>query len=192
MKRSRILAAVSCIILVGFSDCGKPPVACDGDSLLSKAQLCPDRSALLFAQEFRSGTFIGVTAFENLSLRNGGVETLKVTEVTVTGDSAFTYVASWDDTPNDGMIPQTEIIGAKTAFIEVRFKPTQPKAYTATLTVTSNAENSPTRSFEISGCGVPTDGGTSPCYCKPAADGCTIAGASQCCSGVCKTDGTCQ
>jgi hypothetical protein len=192
MKRSNILAAVSTMSLMCFSACGKAPVACDGDSLLSKAQLCPDRNSLGFAQEFRSGTFIGVTAFESLALRNGGVATLNLSEITVTGDSAFSYAASWDDNPNDGTIPATSVIGAQSAFIEVRFKPTAAKQYTASLTITSNAENSPAKTFAISGCGVPADGGTSPCYCKPAAEGCTVALASQCCSGTCGADGTCQ
>lgn len=192
MKRSKILAAITTLILVGFMACGKAPTVCDGESLLSKAQLCPDRDSLGFAQEFRSGTYIGVTAFENLALRNGGVETLAISEITVTGDDAFTYQASWDTDTGDGKIPPTDIIGAKTGFIEVRFKPTQAKAYTAKLTVTSNAQNSPTKTFDISGCGVPTDGGTSPCYCKPAADQCTAANAASCCSGVCSAEGTCQ
>ena len=92
----------------------------------------------------------------------------------------------------DSKIPPTDIIGAKTAFIEVRFKPTQAKAYTASLIITSSAQNVPVKTLAISGCGVPTDGGTSPCYCKPAADACTAATASQCCSGVCTSEGLCQ
>ena len=192
MKRSRILAAVSTVILMCFTACGKPPAPCEADTLLTKAQICTDRDSLGFAQEFRSGTFIGATAFENLAIRNGGVETLKLSDISVTGDSAFTYIASWDDNVADGKIPPTDIVGAKTAFIEVRFKPTQAKAYTASLVIASSAQNVPTKTLAISGCGVPTDGGTSPCYCKPAADACTVAGQSSCCSGVCSSEGKCQ
>jgi len=190
MKRSKILAAVTCSILVGFMACGKAPTVCDGESLLSKAQLCPDRDSVGFGREFGSGTFIGVTAFENLALRNGGVETMKFTEVTVTGDAAFTFLASWDTDFSDKLIPTTDIIGAKSAFVEVRFKPTAAKEYNATLTIKSSAENTPNKVFEVSGCGVPTDGGTPPaCYCAPATFQCTAT--TRCCSGTCK-DGVCQ
>ncbi len=190
MKRSIILAAVSTVIFVGFLSCGKPPVLCDGDSLMSKAQLCPDRDSIGFGREFGSGTFIGVTAFENLSLRNGGVETLKFSEVTVTGDDAFIFRASWDPDYSDKLIPTTDIIGAKTGFMEVRFKPTAAKEYNATLTITSNAENSPKKVFTVSGCGVPGDGGVLPaCYCAPATFQCTAT--TRCCSGTC-TGGVCQ
>jgi len=163
MKRSLIIAAVFGIV-VGFVGCGNPPAPCAGDSLLQRPQLCPDRDSLGFAQEFGSGTFIGTKPVENLAIRNGGIEDLTLSAVATTGDPAFKFSASWDDTPGDNDIPGISVKGNTTVFIQVEFAPTQAKQYTASVTVTSNAENSPQKVFQVSGCGVPADGGASPCY----------------------------
>ncbi len=197
MKRSTIVAAVSItLIFVSFAACGKAPKVCDPDSLLSKAQLCTDRDSLGFGQEFGSGTFIGTDVPESLSIRNGGIAPLNISAVTTSGDSQFRYIASWDDNSTDGMIPATTVPGNKTVFIQVFFKPTQAKAYTGSLVITSDAENAPTKTLAVTGCGVPTDGGTSPCYCKPAGRSCSVSESSFCCSGTCTVgsdgNGTCN
>jgi len=136
-------------------------VACDPDSLLQKPQLCADRNSLGFAQEFNSGTYIGTKPVENLAIRNGGIEDLRIDAVATSGDSAFKYTYSWE--ADGGTLP-TNVKGTTTAFIQVEFAPTQAKRYTGSITITSNAENAPQKIFEVSGCGVPADGGASPCY----------------------------
>lgn len=156
MKRL-LVGVISSIILSAFSGCGKPPVACEADSLMSAPQVCPDRESLGFAQEFNSGTFIGQKPQETLVIRNGGVKDLEITSARLTGDGAFKL------TTNPAELPAT-IKGNKNFYMQVIFAPTQAKRYEAKITVESNAENSPTREFLVSGCGVPTDGGTSPCY----------------------------
>ena len=180
-----VASVLVCSIVVTFLACGKPPKLCDPDALLQKPQLCVDRDTLGFAQEFNSGTFIGATGFEALSIRNGGIEDLKISAATTSGDSQFTYRASWDDNFDDATIPETTVTGNKSVFIEVRFSPNAAKQFKGSLALTSNAENAPMKTFEVSGCGIPSDGGTSPCYCLAAGKECTVATANQCCSGTC-------
>ena len=163
MKRSLILSAVVGIVVV-FAACGKAPGVCDPDALLQKPQLCSDRDSLGFAQEFNSGTYIGTKPTEVLKIRNGGIEDLKIDAVATAGDSAFKYSASWDDNLTDNTIPATSVKGNTSVFIQVEFAPTQAKQYTGSITVTSNAENAAQKVFQVSGCGVPTDGGATPCY----------------------------
>lgn len=192
MKRSKILAALGLVILMGFAACantaGKP---CDGDFLADKAQLCVDFDSIGFGQEFGTGTYIGTEQQRSLAITNGGIADLVLESVTNTGDSAFRYSGSWD-----GGIGEAAVIkGKQKAFVTVYFKPTAAKAYTGTIDIKSNAENAPDKSIAVSGCGVPTDGGSSPCYCKAAGVECTAAQASFCCSGVCNvtsTTSTCQ
>lgn len=165
MKRLIIGSVASFVILSGFVSCGKPPVACSGDSLTDKAQVCPDRASLGFGQEFGTGTYIGQKPQDTIDIRNGGIANLNVASATISGDAEFTLSVAYNKA--DGTIG-TELPGAvpgnKNLFLRVIFAPTLAKAYSATVTVTSDAENTPTATFPITGCGVPTDGGTSPCY----------------------------
>lgn len=157
MKRTLLAGLTTIVILSGFASCGKPAVACDPDTLTERPQVCPDRDSLGFAQEFNSGTFIGAKPQESLIIRNGGLADLTVTAVNFSGDSAFTM------TTEPAMLPAA-VKGNKSFYIRVIFAPTEAKLYTGTVTMASNAENSPNKVFQISGCGVPNDGGTSPCY----------------------------
>lgn len=156
MSRIGWMSCFTGVIVSIFSACGKKPEVCDPDALLDKPQVCPDRASLGFAQEFNSGTFIGQKPQETLTIRNGGLADLEVTKVTFSGDSAFAMKV-------EPPVPAS-VVGNKYLFINVIFAPTQAKAYSGTITVESNAENNPTQTFAVSGCGVPADGGTSPCY----------------------------
>jgi hypothetical protein len=158
MKRSVILGSLASLaILSGFSSCGKEPVACDPDALMQNAQLCPDRESLGFAQEFNSGTFIGQKPQDTIAIRNGGIADLQISSATISGDPAFSLATE------PSMLPAS-IRGNRYFYMRVVFAPTEARAYSAKITVQSNAENTPSREFQVSGCGVPTDGGTSPCY----------------------------
>ncbi len=158
MKRSLLIGSLSALaILSGFAACGKPPVACEGDSLVSAAQVCTDRDSLGFAQEFGSGTFIGQRPLDTLAVKNGGIEDLTITSANYSGDSAFTV------TTQPASLPAT-IQGNKYFYMQVVFAPTEAKLYTGKIVLQSNGENFPSKEFLISGCGVPTDGGASPCY----------------------------
>lgn len=158
MKRSLLVGCISSLaILAGFSACGKPPVACDGVSLMQAAQACADRDSLGFAQEFGSGTFIGARPQETLSIKNGGIADLTITSANFSGDSAFTV------TTEPATLPAT-IQGNQHFYMRVVFAPTQAKLYTGTITIQDNAENGVSREFPVSGCGVPNDGGVSACY----------------------------
>ena len=165
--KKRVLPAASLLaILLGSTGCQTSDSVCgrlpdggkgDPDFLTNRAQACPDRASLGFAQEFNSGTFIGTSVPEPLRIKNGGLEDLKVSSVTFSGDSAFTV------NTEPSMLP-ADIKGNKNLFINVFFAPTEAKLYTGKITVQSNAEQSPSLEFQVSGCGVPRDGGTSPCY----------------------------
>lgn len=164
MKRSLLVVCVSVLgILSGCeasdSVCGFLPDGGKGDPdvLTSAPQACADRQSLGFAREFNSGTFIGTKPVDTLSIRNGGVQDLVINTATYSGDPAFTV------TTQPPMVPAT-IKGNKYFYMQVAFAPTEARLYTGKITVQSNGAQNPERIFEISGCGVPTDGGTSPCY----------------------------
>jgi hypothetical protein len=157
MKRSLLVGCISSLaILSGFTACGKPPVICDGDYLDKQAQVCADRGSLGFAREFGSGTFIGQKPQDTLSIKNGGIANLNISSATFSGDSAFTLTTE----------PATPAVieGNKYFYMRVVFAPTEAKLYTGKITVQSDGKNFPTKEFEVTGCGVPTDGGASPCY----------------------------
>lgn len=140
---------------------------------MDKPYLCPDRASLGFAQEFGSGTYIGTTPSNTLSIRNGGLEDLTIESVTFTGAPEFTVSTAFTQ-PDGGTqttLPVT-IPGNKNFFIRVLFAPKLAKSYEGMVTVKSNADNRPSPDagcsgsdwcFPVSGCGVPADGGSSPC-----------------------------
>ena len=49
------------------------------------------------------------------------------------------------------------ITGDKNIFLRVIFAPTKAKAYSGTITVESDAENTPSATFPVSGCGIRND-----------------------------------
>ena len=61
------------------------------------------------------------------------------------------------------MLP-ANITGNKYFYMRVVFAPTEARLYTGKIVVLSSGGRSPSLEFELSGCGVPADGGTSPCY----------------------------
>lgn len=157
MMRTLLVGLTTIAILSGFAACGKPPVPCEPDSLTQNPQVCPDRDSLGFRREFGSGTLIGQKPQESLIIRNGGIADLNVTAVNLSGDSAFSL------TTEPATLPAA-VKGNKFFYIRVIFAPTEAKLYTGSITMASNAENTPSKTFEVSGCGIPSDGGTSPCY----------------------------
>lgn len=164
MKRSVLVACVSVLgILSGCeasdSVCGLLPDGGKGDPdvLTDAPQACADRAGLGFAREFNSGTFIGSKPQDTLSIKNGGIQDLVIAKADYSGDSAFTV------TTEPATLPAT-IKGNKYFYMRVVFAPTQAKLYSGTITVETNDKPDSTRVFEISGCGVPADGGASPCY----------------------------
>ena len=173
MKRSSIIGSLaSLLVFGGLSACSGTPTACDPNGpLLDKAQLCPDRYSLGFAQEFNSGTIIGTSPPNTLSIRNGGLQDLTIDSLEPTGASQFAVSYSYDlpDGGTGSTLP-VSIPGNKHFFIQVLFTPTQSKLYNGLITVKSNAQNAPPPDagcgsdwcFPMTGCGVPADAGTAP------------------------------
>lgn len=168
MMRTLLVGLTTIAILSGFAACGKPPVPCEPDALTQNPQVCPDRNSLGFRREFGSGTLIGQKPQESLIIRNGGLTDLNVTAVNLMGDPAFTMSLA-KSVPGGGdpiavdALP-TAVKGNEYFYIRVIFDPREARLYTGSISMASNGENSPAKTFEISGCGIPADGGTSPCY----------------------------
>lgn len=131
---------------------------CDGMSLQNQPYLCPDRGSIGFAREFMSGTFVGTRPQETLILSNGSVKDLEISSVSYGGNAAFSFKTSPETLP-------ATIAGNKAMLVQIIFAPTQPGLHRGTLTVQSNASNSPSSTFEITGCGVSPDAGI-PAECR--------------------------
>ncbi len=159
-------------MLCGLSACDNTPRLADGGiNYCAKGfyqttpYLCPSVDSLGFGQEFNSGTVIGTKPPQTIDVRNNGTPTLEVASATLAGDPEFTLNVSYEATDGGfGMGVPASIGGGKNLFLQVIFAPTRAKLYTGTLTVVNNSSNAPMKVFTLSGCGVPSDGGTSPCY----------------------------
>lgn len=144
MPVRNLLAVAIFLALVG---CGQPPA-----KLPQKPQLLADRDSIGFGQEYGSGTYIGTKPQESLLLENRGLDTLTIENVALVGDPEITM-----DPP-----ASLTIKGNDHTFIRVFFEPKLVKNYSATITITSNAENFPQKIITVTGRGIkpPTDGGT--------------------------------
>ena len=134
-------------IFLALVGCGKP-----APTLPVKPQILPDRVKIQFGQEYGSGTYIGTSAQESILIQNQGQNTLVLQVPTLVGDPEITM-----DPP-----ASLEVKGNDHTFIRLFFAPKLEKVYSATLTISSNAENTPQMLIDVSGKGVKplTDGGT--------------------------------
>jgi hypothetical protein len=142
----RLKTLVVPIILLAVAACG------EGDDIkLEKGPfLLNDRNELLFDTEFGSGTFVGATTFNTLSLENRGDEPLTITEITKSGPGAFTVRLPEQLAAGEPLTLESR----KTTFIEVQFKPPEARTYEGKLTITSNAANAATKEIRLFGKGV--------------------------------------
>lgn len=95
------------------------------------AQFDLDRSSLGFGLEFGSGTWLGTSPQQSLLIRNGGGQGLAVTGATLGGADAPAFTVTQPT-------PSMTLAGGEQSFVRVLFTPSQPRTYSATLTLTSN------------------------------------------------------
>lgn len=180
MSRSILVAVIVGAVTGSFVACGPTNrKVCDGDTFANEAELCVDRTALGFSTEFGAGTFLGAKPVDSVSITNRGLRPLNVTKVTYEGEPEFKVTSSWGGAAIGSDIPATMIAGGQRGFLQVEFAPRQSRGYSGTITVDTNAANQAKLVIQLSGCGVPTDGGVSNCYacdvltqaCTPQVDG---------------------
>jgi hypothetical protein len=128
------------------------------------AQLDLDRASLGFDQEFGSGTWLRTSPQQSLLVRNGGDQPLQVTGATLSGADATAFEIAQPT-------PAMSLARGEQTFVRVLFSPMQARAYSATLTVTSNA--GPAVTVPLTGQGVTPYGtgvaGTNP-ECRSLSD----------------------
>jgi hypothetical protein len=134
------------IILLAVAACG------EGDDIkLEKGPfLLNDRNELLFDTEFGSGTFVGASTFNTLSLENRGDEPLEITKVAQSGSDNFRVTLPTELAAGQPL----KLESRKTAFIQVQFTPPAARTYEGKLTITSNAANTPSKEIRLFGKGI--------------------------------------
>ena len=143
----RFTAAAMVVLALG---CGATPKP------LPKApqiELFP--TGLYFDTDLCLGTYIGTAPENTLQITNGGQEPLLLTSVVKTGDSHGVFAVNGPVLEADGGDqPATQLLSQQTAFVQVIFTPTAPLKYTASLTISSNAANSPSLVVPLRAVGV--------------------------------------
>jgi hypothetical protein len=134
MRKALLIA-----IFIGLAGCGK-----GAPDLPAAPQLITDRQSLGFGQENGSGTYVGTSASNSIQLINQGMDDLVIQSVDLSGDDAFTMEGPDVDT----------VISGTSALVTIYFTPPSADTFTATLTITSNAENAPTKEVTITGLGI--------------------------------------
>ena len=110
-------------------------------------QLVVNRDAVGFGGDSGFGAYVGTSRQDSIDIRNGGIQDLVVTSLTLAGDSNFTYATS------AGVVPIT-IRGLQHMAVSFYFAPTAARAYSGTFTIASNATNAPSKVIALSGQGL--------------------------------------
>lgn len=92
------------------------------------------------------GTYVGTSRSDSLDIKNGGIQDMVVSGISISGDSAFTYTTSQP-------LPYT-IPGLQHLFVTFYFAPTAARVYSASATIVSTAANDPSKTVGLSGQGV--------------------------------------
>jgi len=137
-----LLRALVFSILLGLCACNKTTIPLN-------PQIKTNRDSVGFGSEQGFGVYIGASQQDSLDIQNSGTNDLVISAVSMTGDNVFTY---------QGPQPMT-VQGLKHSAVTFYFTPRASRRYTGTFTITSNAENFPTKTIALSGTGVNPDGG---------------------------------
>ncbi|HEX4622726.1 MAG TPA: IPT/TIG domain-containing protein [Myxococcaceae bacterium] len=119
--------------MLALAGCSQAP------TLPNVPALIPDSTASNCWAGDCSGTFIGAAPQGTIQLQNKGLQTVNITSVSLTGDSAFGSL-SLAFAGDAGLSPPVSIPGEKTAFLSVFFTPTAAKQYNGTITIASNSQ----------------------------------------------------
>jgi hypothetical protein len=112
-------------------------------------QILPDRTALGFGSEFGEGVYIGTGVTETLQVLNGGQQALAISGTTLGGPNAGAFVI--DQSSYTG-----PIAAGDRAFFRVLLNDTSDAGtLTATLTIASNAQNTPSLAVTLKAIVVP-------------------------------------
>ncbi|MBN8469512.1 hypothetical protein JYJ95_23670 [Corallococcus exiguus] len=133
------------LTIIALAGCGD-----ESEDLPNTPQLLIDRTELSFDTEFSAGTYVGATTFNTLYIENRGLQTLEITEASLSGPSVFTMKKP-ENWPENGPL---KLETYKSTFIEVAFKPNAAQEFTGKLTLKSNAANGETRELTLKGKGV--------------------------------------
>ncbi|HZX43466.1 MAG TPA: hypothetical protein VFE93_16630 [Myxococcaceae bacterium] len=138
---------VSSAVLLGAAG-----IACGGDSgttdLPPKPQIVTDRDSIV-----DQAIFAGQQKNQTLQLTNKGQQDLVVSGFTLQADSGWNLSNTSPALFQEDGTQSATVKSNKTAFINMNCKPTTAgQTITGTLTITSNAENKPTKAVSVS-CG---------------------------------------
>ena len=136
----RALGSLVAVIMLGLAACENQPPPPDAP------QIRLDKASLGFGQEFGTGTYLGTQTPDALIVMNEGLQDLVISSVSKSGDTTGSFtIDSVTTTP----IPYND-----EGFIRVIFRARDAGVVTATMTINSNAANSPSLDVPLSGRGV--------------------------------------
>jgi hypothetical protein len=147
---------VSLLGIFAAMGCGEKPPP-------EKPFIVTDVASLGFDTQFASGTFIGRSPINSLTVMNEGLTDLIISDVVQSGDSAFSYLlqGQMPGDPPSSVLPIT-VKGKQNTFIQFTFTPTDTRRYSGAVNVKSNADNIKDLPIALFGCGIrqAADGGT--------------------------------
>ncbi len=139
-SRCQVLSILSVALFlagVGLSGCGGYTTA-NTQSTSGSKTLSASPASLSFGN-----VSVGATATQSVTLKNGGTAAVTVSQTSVSG-SAFSITKG---------IPLSSIAAGQSVTLQIRFAPSSSGGSSGTLTVTSDANNSPT-AVTLAGTGV--------------------------------------
>lgn len=141
-RYSFLVAFAAAAILVA---CGK------STDLPQKPQIERDRNEMTFGGPVLA-TYVGTQTAETLLLKNGGKDDLHISDIKVTGANASLFQISHFGVRDSATAIDTlpvKVPSNDSGWVELVYKPSAAGTHTATLTITSDAENQPTLTLSM-------------------------------------------
>jgi hypothetical protein len=135
-------------------------MACPGEELHEKPWLYINRDPWNM-----DPAFVGARPQDSIYMENQGLEPLVLTSVDLSGSGAFSKLPQQVNMEDGGIITNPTamtIEPRKRSYLTLIFNPPREGVFTGQVTITSNAENAPTKVVDVRARACPADGGPCP------------------------------
>ncbi len=135
-------------------------VAAGENGILLQSESIPNPEISTFPSSMDFGTVnVGSSSSVNLTITNSGPVNVLIQRLAISGPNAIDFIIQNENCTGPALLP------SQICAIQIVFSPHAPGSKTATLSISSNDPNTPTRTVPLNGSGSGFAPGTNESYC---------------------------
>jgi hypothetical protein len=130
------------------------------NGILLQSESIPNTEISTFPSSMDFGTVnVGSSSSVNLTITNSGPVNVLIQRLAISGPNAIDFIIQNENCTGPALLP------SQICAIQIVFSPPAPGSKTATLSISSNDPNTPTRTVPLNGTGSGFSPGTNESYC---------------------------